>query len=557
MMQINNPDTSWNMDTGASSHITSNIGKISTPLSFSSSTILVGNGHKLPITGSGNSLHTVSTKTYQLNNVLHSPTVIKDLLSVRKFTRDNQVSIEFDPFGFSLKDLKTGTFLSRHDSTGDLYPLTPPSFALASVSQPTPWHNRLGHPGATILNFLSSHNFIHCNKTTSQSICSSCQIANSQRLPFNDSKSITFAPFDIVHCDLWTSPVLSKSGYKYYMVLIDNFTQHVWVYPLKFKSETFPTFAKFHKLIHTQFNRLIKTFQCDLGGEFDNHSFKQFAAQQGMVLRFSCPQTSPQNGKAERMLRRLNNIIRAILTHARLPPTFWVEALHTATYLHNILPTPKLNHHTPAFALYQRHPTYDHLRVFGCACYPNASATQPHKLSPRSTRCIFLGYPPNFRGYRCMDPLTGRVHISRHVFLTSTTFPPTSPPRPTLITSSMMKPTLSSLRYPQPHRTHLSAQTNPSPTSLPLPSPLLSAQTNPSPTRLPLPSPLLTQPHLNRIHQITHRLLPQRPNPLPTVTTCILDPRLESPSLIQNLILLLLPSTITSHPFPHPTSKPF
>ncbi|KAJ0519331.1 putative RNA-directed DNA polymerase [Helianthus annuus] len=123
------------------------------------------------------------------------------------------------------------------------------------------------------------------------------------------------------------------------------------------------------------------------------------------------------------MIRRLNDIIRSLLIHAHLPPIFWVVALHTATYLHNILPTKCLNFFTPTFALYLRHPTYDHLRVFGSACYPNTSATQPHKLHPREIRCIFLGYPADFRGYRCLDPTTGRVHISRHVTFDEQTFP--------------------------------------------------------------------------------------------------------------------------------------
>jgi histone deacetylase 1/2 len=131
------------------------------------------------------------------------------------------------------------------------------------------------------------------------------------------------------------------------MVLIDNFSHFIWVYPLKYKSETFPTFTKFHRMILTQFNRHIKTFQCDLGGEFDNHAFKDFAQQHGLLFRFSCPQTSSQNGRAERMIRRLNDIIRALLIHAHLPPTFWVEALHTAAYLHNILPTKRLNFFYP------------------------------------------------------------------------------------------------------------------------------------------------------------------------------------------------------------------
>ena len=56
-----------------------------------------------------------------LKNVLYAPVVIKNLISVRKFTRDNMVSIEFDPFGFSVKELATGNIVLRSNSTIDLY----------------------------------------------------------------------------------------------------------------------------------------------------------------------------------------------------------------------------------------------------------------------------------------------------------------------------------------------------------------------------------------------------------------------------------------------------
>jgi len=28
--------------------------------------------------------------------------------------------------------------------------------------------------------------------------------------------------FDLIHCDLWTSPVDGVSGYKYYLVILDD-----------------------------------------------------------------------------------------------------------------------------------------------------------------------------------------------------------------------------------------------------------------------------------------------------------------------------------------------
>ena len=97
--------------------------------------------------------------------------------------------------------------------------------------------------------------------------------------------------------------------------------------------------------------------------------------------------------------------------------------MQTATYLINILPTKTLSSSTPHFALFGTAPSYDHLRVFGCTCYPNLSATAPHKLSPRSTLCVFLGYSAHHKGYRCLDLSSNRVIISRHVVFYESAFP--------------------------------------------------------------------------------------------------------------------------------------
>lgn len=105
-------------------------------------------------------------------------------------------------------------------------------------------------------------------------------------------------------------------------MLLDDFTHYVWTITLKFKSQVYLTLLHFYAYVKTQFERPIKSFQIDHGREFDNNNFKQFCLNNGMVLRFSCPHTSSQNGKAERMLRTLNNIKRTLLFHASLPHSF-------------------------------------------------------------------------------------------------------------------------------------------------------------------------------------------------------------------------------------------
>jgi len=109
-------------------------------------------------------------------------------------------------------------------------------------------------------------------------------------------------PFELVHCDVWTSPVASVSGYQYYLVLLDDFTHFYWTFPLTRKSEVSTHITKFCNYVHTQFSLAIKAVQADNGTEFVNNTLHTLFASRGIHLRLSCPYTSPQNGKAECLL---------------------------------------------------------------------------------------------------------------------------------------------------------------------------------------------------------------------------------------------------------------
>ena len=178
---------------------------------------------------------------------------------------------------------------------------------------------------------------------------------------------------------MWTSPIPSVSGCKYYLVTLD-FSHYLWTFPLRLY--TFPTLSNFFAYVAMQFGVPILGIQCDNGREFDNHTSRAFFLSHGVQLWMSCPYTSPQNGKAERIIRSINNVVRSLLFQASVPPAYWFAALSTATLLLNILTTKTINFSTPHMVLYGSPPSYDHLRVFGCRCYPN--------LSPQTRPSIFL-----------------------------------------------------------------------------------------------------------------------------------------------------------------------
>jgi hypothetical protein len=138
-------------DSGATHHTTPSVGNISTlhPLvSSTPSSIVVGNGSSLLITAVGDP---VLPGPFYLNNILLAPDMVQSLLSVRRFTTDNWCSMEFDPFGLSVKDLTTKNVIVRSNSAGPLYTMRLPGSLTPSSSVVAALSSLLALPGVSSL----------------------------------------------------------------------------------------------------------------------------------------------------------------------------------------------------------------------------------------------------------------------------------------------------------------------------------------------------------------------------------------------------------------------
>jgi hypothetical protein len=130
--------TNWVADSGASNYTTSdadNLTSVRPPHISDLSSIIVGNGSSLPITSVGD---TTLPGPFYLNNIFVTLDIIQNLLSVHRFTTNNGCSIEFDPFGLSMKDLSTRNVITRCDSSGPLYTMRLPSRSTPSSSVAAP-----------------------------------------------------------------------------------------------------------------------------------------------------------------------------------------------------------------------------------------------------------------------------------------------------------------------------------------------------------------------------------------------------------------------------------
>ncbi|WVZ81797.1 hypothetical protein U9M48_029138 [Paspalum notatum var. saurae] len=320
--------TDWIADSGASFHTTPDariLFSVRPPHPSCPSSIMVGNGSCLPVTSVGNA---GTNGPFRLPNALVASHMVHNLISIRQFTTDNSYSVKFDSSGLTVKDSATRRPFLRCDSSGPLYhyrktypvvytlrfpssaapsstsPSHSSSTAFATTNSSTTWHRRLGHLGRDVLAQLSRGAAITFPQTTDEHLCHACQLGRHVRLPFPTSSSHASHIFDLIHCDLWTSPVPSISSYKYYLVVLNDFSHYSWTFPLRSKSEAFSTLFHFFAWVSTQFGLTIKAVQCDNGREFDNN---------GVQLCMSCPYTSPQNGKAERMVCTTNDVMRTLL----------------------------------------------------------------------------------------------------------------------------------------------------------------------------------------------------------------------------------------------------
>ena len=125
------------------------------------------------------------------------------------------------------------------------------------------------------------------------------------------------------------------------------------------------------------------------------------------------PGSPAMNGVAERRNRTLMEMVRSMISHTSLPLSLWGEALKTAAYILNRVPTKAANK-TPYELWTGRKPSLQHLRIWGCPAEARPYRPQEKKLDQRTISCYFVGYAERSRGYKFYDP------TNRTIFETNT-----------------------------------------------------------------------------------------------------------------------------------------
>jgi hypothetical protein len=104
-----------------------------------------------------------------------------------------------------------------------------------------------------------------------------------------------------------------------------------------------------------------------------------------------------------------------MLNEKNLPNYFWVEVVAIAVYIMNQTPIAIVHGMTPEEKFTGKKPNVSHLKVFGCIAYVHVRDENRSKLDPKVEKCIFIGYSLEQKGYKCFNPPTRKLQVSRDV----------------------------------------------------------------------------------------------------------------------------------------------
>ena len=272
------------------------------------------------------------------------------------------------------------------------------------------WHRILGHISIDRIKRLVKDGVLSTLDYTDFETCVDCikgKQTNKSKKHANRSSNI----LEIIHTDI-CCPDMDMPGQKYFITFIDDYSRYMYVYLLHNKYEALDAFKIFKAEVENQCGKQIHIVRSDRGGEYYGRytengqapgPFAKFLQEHGIVSQHTMPGSPDQNGVAERRNRTLVDMVRSMLSNSNLPQFLWTEALKTAVYILNRVPT-KAVPKTPFEIWKGWKPSLRHMSVWGCPSEVRIYNPHEKKLDRRTLSGFFIGYAKTSKGYRFYYP---------------------------------------------------------------------------------------------------------------------------------------------------------
>ena len=426
-----NKKNQWLLDTGASYHLTSNINcltdltELSEPVSLT-----IGDGKQIEALAKGNVLiDCFDGKQWipcKLTNVLFVPKLGNFNLFSWGQTVDKGFGLKSTLNSTYIYNIKTNKIIIIAKKFGNTFKLmirlreSENNVAnVVKVDTLSDWHKRLAHVNVYKIIQMSNDGIlpkIKIDYEPSQFVCEGCIKGKMHRKSF---KSVTPRDVEIgeaLHCDL-QGPINipSLNGSKLALVIKDEKSNYRSVYFQKFKSDTCDNLEDFIKFTEKMTGNKVKIIRTDNGKEFIDIKVRTLFDNNNIKHELSAPYTAEQNGRVERENRTISELTRSMLLNNNLPKFLWAEAMATAVYVLNRIPSKGQRNVTPLELFTKEKPKFTHLRSFGCVCWAKVPDIFRKKWDPKGKKCIFVGYTNTSNNFRVFDPVIKKVFVTTNI----------------------------------------------------------------------------------------------------------------------------------------------
>ncbi|CAI7741729.1 unnamed protein product [Closterium sp. NIES-54] len=223
------------------------------------------------------------------------------------------------------------------------------------------WHHRLGHPSLPHLRGMHSRLLVSGLPRSLPPLsplpappCLPCVEGLQRAAPHSSSFPPTTAPLQTLHMDVWVPAFVSGQGRKrYFLLVVDDYTQYTTVFPLRSKGEVFAVLIPSIRTVRLQLREWFREdlpvlrLHSDRGGEFSSDLLRDFCRGEGITKLFTLPDSPQQNGIAERRIGLVMEVARASMIHAVAPHFLWPFAVWYAAHQLNLWPRVSLPETSP------------------------------------------------------------------------------------------------------------------------------------------------------------------------------------------------------------------
>jgi transposase InsO family protein len=450
------------VDSGATYHMTGDSSLFTDMRPVDTPVAGIDSASSLRASGFGNICVLLGGQAVTLTGVFYVPGVAHTLVSVRALVRPPGASCTFTAGGVRL-DLpgmrrpvwapsSSGLFtLDNFTSLSPAANEVPLGYYVDSrrrrpqkntyrgkLSLATLLHRRCGHLswGNQHLSAAMKAEYGAKFDPSSAIFCSDCVMAKMHQF-HSGLPSVRKAtrPLGRVHFDIvFGIPTMGIGNNKGFLLIVDEFTDKVFIYFLRSKSEVPAKLKEFKNMAEKHFQQslgcylvppTLSCFRSDNAAEQTSAEVREWLKAEGIQHELSAPYCQWQDGKAERFIRTVWEGSEAMRKAAGAPPRYWPFSLRAFVHAQDLLPrrdkvSPWEAWNSVSVSLDAR---IRHLRVWGTRCFFLIPKALRKKLDDKARECLFVGYSSTSKAYVGVEFSTGKILMSPNVFFDETCYP--------------------------------------------------------------------------------------------------------------------------------------